>query len=53
MDNHPVITNKSVPQLPPKLASDAENISSHPQPQLYQLRSCPTDGDTTSDKPKE
>ncbi|KAK4567918.1 hypothetical protein RGQ29_003621 [Quercus rubra] len=49
----PVRISGAVPQLPPKLASDAENISSHPQPQLCQLRSCPTDGGTTSDKPKE
>ncbi|KAK7841380.1 transcription factor bim1 [Quercus suber] len=49
----PVRISGAVPQLPPKLASDAENISSHSQPQLCQLRSCPTDGGTTSDKPKE
>lgn len=49
----PVRTSGAVPQFPPKLTSDAENISPQPQPQLYQMRPCTTDGGTTSDKPKE
>lgn len=46
-------TSGSVPEIPPKLASDVENIPSQPQPQLCQMRSCPTDGIATSDKLKE
>ncbi|KAG2667153.1 hypothetical protein I3760_15G097900 [Carya illinoinensis] len=49
----PVRTSGSVPEIPPKLASDVENISSLPHPQLCQMRSCPTDGIATSDKLKE
>ncbi|XP_040997666.1 transcription factor BIM1-like [Juglans microcarpa x Juglans regia] len=49
----PVRTSGSVPEIPPKLASDVENIPSQPQPQFCQMRSCPTDGIATSDKLKE
>lgn len=49
----PVRTSGAVHEIPPVLASDAENIPSQPQRQLSQRRSCTTDGIASSDRMKE
>ncbi|XP_024929379.3 transcription factor BIM1 isoform X2 [Ziziphus jujuba] len=50
----PVRSGGAVPQVHPRLASDVENISSQPQSQLCQTRSCTTmDGAVANDKLKE
>lgn len=50
----PVRSGGAVPQAQPRLPSDAENISSQPQSQLCQTRSCTTtNGAVANDKLKE
>ncbi|KAJ9140590.1 hypothetical protein P3X46_031222 [Hevea brasiliensis] len=46
-------TGGAVAQVPPRMVSDAENMTSQPQSQSYQIRSCANDGAVAIDKLKE